>query len=93
MILFMELEILRTLLRVSCQLNLLIEALTNTGFPGAITDIFSCEDAAQQVLMYVCPSVCGQLVILTVYNLLKHEGCPRIFKNVCIMFQNVPEYM
>ena len=40
MILFMELEILRTLLRVSCQLNLLIEALTNTGFPGAITDIF-----------------------------------------------------
>ena len=41
--------------------------------------------------MYVCPSVCGQLVILTVYNLLKHEGCPRIFKNVCIMFQNVPE--
>ena len=42
--------------------------------------------------MSVCLCVCGELVILTVYNLLKHKGCSRISQNVCRMFQNVPEW-
>ena len=29
-----------------------------------VQPIFGCEDAAQQVLMYVCPSVRGQVEIL-----------------------------
>ena len=47
--------------------------------------VFSCEDAAQQVLMYVCPSVrvcvCGQVEILPSYSIQCNSR----------MFQNVPE--
>jgi len=60
-------------------------------------NIFSCEDAAQQVLMSVCPSVrpsvCGQPENLPYYILLQHPGCSRMFQNVpeCSkMFQDVP---
>merc|ERR1711911_297238 len=63
-----------------------------------ILDIFSCEDAAQQVLMSsvrlsVCVCVCGQPENLPYYILLQHPGCSRMFQNVpeCSkMFQDVP---
>merc|ERR1711860_347268 len=60
--------------------------------------IFSCEDAALQVLMLVCvcPCVRGQPENLPSYIFLKHTECSRMFQNVpeCSrMFQNVPECM
>ena len=43
-------------------------------------DIISCEDAAQQVLMYVCPSVrpsvCGQFEIVRFLKVV--QGYPRL---------------
>jgi len=58
-------------------------------------NIFSCEDAAQQVLMSVCPCV-----IKLKFSLLQHPECSRMYakcsrmsQNVCRMFQNVPECM
>ncbi len=67
-------------------------------------DIFSCKDAAQQVLMpvrlSVCLSVCGQPENLPFYILLQHPECSRMhaecsrmFQNTCRMFQNVPKCM
>ena len=41
--------------------------------------VFSCEDAAQQVLMSVCPSVRGQVVILPMPRFPKvAKGYPRV---------------
>ena len=48
--------------------------------------LFSCEDAALQVLMSVCPCVCRQPENLPFYILIQHTECSR-------MFQNVPECM
>ena len=65
--------------------------------------VFGCEDAAQQVLMYVCLSVCGQSGNMPSYTLLQYPECmqnvrewsrmnaecARIFQTACRMFQNV----
>ena len=54
--------------------------------------VFSCEDAAQQVLMSsVCPSVCGQPENIPFYILLEDPECSRMFQNVSECMQNVPE--
>ena len=68
--------------------------------------LFSCEDAAQQVLMYVCLSVCVSVVNLKIYHSTSfyniqnvpecsrmHAECSRMFQNACRKFQNVPECM
>ena len=68
--------------------------------------IFSCEDAAQQVLMSVCLSVCPCVVNLKTYHSTsfyniqnvpeysrRHAECIRMFQKACRMFQNVPECM
>ena len=59
---------------------------------------FGCKDAAQQVLMSVCPCVRHQVEILPSYsiqcNSVQFHECSRMFKNVleCLrMFQIVPE--
>ena len=59
--------------------------------------IFSCKDAAQQVLMSsvclsVCPSAKLKLYILTAFNVF-HDvpECSRMFQNVPECMQNVPE--
>ena len=57
--------------------------------------VFSCEDAAQQVLMSVCPSVVNLKIYLTTsfYNIQDVLECSRMFQNVpeCSrMFQDVP---
>ena len=48
-----------------------------------VCEIFSCKEAAQQVLMYVCLSMC---LWSTFYNIRYIPECSR-------MFQNVPEWM
>ena len=64
--------------------------------------IFSCEEAAQQVLVSVCLSVHlsvhHQPENIPVYILLQHPECSRMhaessgmFQNACSMFQNIPE--
>ena len=49
-------------------------------------NVVSCEDAAQQVLMYVrlsvCPCVRGQPENLPSYILLQHPECYRMFQNI-----------
>ena len=56
--------------------------------------IFSCEDAAQQVLMYVCLSVRVSVINLKInlstsfYNIQNVPECSRMFQNACRMFQN-----
>ena len=50
------------------------------------TSFFSCEDAAQQVLMSVCPSVCGQPENIPFYILLQHPECSKMFQNACRKF-------
>ena len=67
-----------------------------------LTEVFSCEDAAQQVLMYVCVSVCGQPENLPFYILLQHpersrmnaecmQNVPECMHNVTDCMHNVPE--
>ena len=51
----------------------------NKLFVEKIKPIFSCKDAAQQVLMSVCPSVCVSV-------------CPSVV-NWSEWIQNVPEFM
>ena len=54
-------------------------------------EFFSCEDAALQVLMSVCVSVCGQLVILPIPRLPRvTQGCPGLPK-VSIGCTRLPE--
>ena len=57
------------------------------------TGVFGCEGAAQQVLMYVCLSVCPQPENLPSYILLQHLESSRMFQNACRMFKNVQECM
>ena len=56
-----------------------------------LTFIFSCEDAAQQVLMSVCLSVCPQPEKIPSYILLQHKECSRMFQKVSECMQKVPE--
>ena len=69
-----------------------------------ISFLFSCEDAAQQVLMSsVCLSVCvceSRIEVLSHYAIFTVPECPGLFQNACRMFQNayrmfqnVPECM
>ena len=83
--------------------SLLIENIPITNFRAKFLYLFSCEDAAQQVLMsFVClcvrvPSwntftVCKSILFQTI------PECSRMFQNACRMFQcrmfwNVPECM
>ena len=75
-------------------------------FSCFVLRIFSCEDAAQQVLMYVCPSVCPCVINLKIYlptsiyyiqNVPEcsrmHSEFSRMFRNAYRMFQNVYECM
>ena len=58
--------------------------------------IFSCEDAAQQVLMYVCLSVCpwtswnsaSECSRMNEECSRMHTKCSRMFQNACRIFQN-----
>ena len=64
-------------------------------------NIFSCEDAAQQVLMSVCPSVrVSSSWNSAFYNIQNVQECmqnvpecPRMYAECSRMFQNVPECM
>jgi len=58
--------------------------------------IFSCEDAVQQVLMYVCPSVCPspKLKFFHIVQSVQFQNvpeCSRMHAECSRMFQNVPE--
>ena len=60
--------------------------------------VFSCKDAAQQVLMSVCPSVClsSNLKFFHIMQSLQFQNvldCSKMFQNAYRMFQNVPECM
>ena len=53
--------------------------------------IYSCEDAALQVLMYVCVCVRRQVEILPSYSIQNVPECSIMLQNVaecCRMFQN-----
>ena len=58
---------------------------------GLCYGIFSCKDAALQVLMSVCLSVCpcvyGQPENLPFYILLQHTECSRMFQNMASQVQ------
>ena len=60
-------------------------------YPLLKCHLFSCQDAAQQVLMYVCLSVSPSPKLkFYLWNTFKTF---RMFQNACRTFRNVPECM
>ena len=60
--------------------------ITGILIPFCFPVLFSCEGAALEVLMYVCPSVCLSVrVQVEILALLRVPECSR-------MFQNIPEF-